>query len=443
MATGDLTDLDGGDSGSTLVALLAAFDSALKSMHKGASRPSYAVAGTKWLDDSADPVWTLNVFDGTQDVPIGQIDSGTHLLTPFLGATPLSTWATKNAAVVRKSSSHTVVDADDGKTIALDTSGGNLDLNLLSVTSRSGFRLNVRNIGTNSFVINVRPNGAEQINGLGGGVVLPVRSGEVGDLVVGDTENLVALSGGPETGLLLGVPVPYFGLSLPSGTLWANGAEQSRVTYQNLFHTLSIRTSASRTSSSQTLTGIADTSLIRVGMPVSGTGIPSSTTVLTVSAGQITISNAATSTGTDEIQVCPCGVGDGSTTFNMPDLRGVVPAGIGNMGGAADRSFLDLTFGADASLRIGATAGVEKVTLTAAQSGRPGVTVPVTGFVETYFAKVAQYEIGGGTPALNSPGSGQTVVANHSLEAIVPSVGASSAHHNTQPTLLCNWVMAF
>jgi microcystin-dependent protein len=58
------------------------------------------------------------------------------------------------------------------------------------------------------------------------------------------------------------------------------------------------------------------------------------------------------------------GVGDGSTTFNLPDLRGRSVAGVDNMGGT-DAGRLDI---ANSS---GTVVGSQYVTLTSAQSGLP------------------------------------------------------------------------
>lgn len=49
--------------------------------NSGIQRPSYAVAGTKWLDTSATP-WVLKYYDGTSDVVIGTIDTTSHIFTP-------------------------------------------------------------------------------------------------------------------------------------------------------------------------------------------------------------------------------------------------------------------------------------------------------------------------------------------------------------------------
>jgi microcystin-dependent protein len=58
------------------------------------------------------------------------------------------------------------------------------------------------------------------------------------------------------------------------------------------------------------------------------------------------------------------GVGDGTTTFNLPDLRGRTVAGLDNMGGS-DAGRLST------ANTLGTTTGTETVTLTSAQSGVP------------------------------------------------------------------------
>lgn len=49
--------------------------------NSGIQRPSYAVAGTKWLDTSATP-WVLKMYDGMSDVALGTVNPTTHLFTP-------------------------------------------------------------------------------------------------------------------------------------------------------------------------------------------------------------------------------------------------------------------------------------------------------------------------------------------------------------------------
>ena len=57
---------------------------ALHSGHSGTSRPSYAVPGMQWINTTTNP-WVLNVFDGTDDVKLGDIDISTNVFTPVAG----------------------------------------------------------------------------------------------------------------------------------------------------------------------------------------------------------------------------------------------------------------------------------------------------------------------------------------------------------------------
>lgn len=50
---------------------------ALLSQNKGATRPSYAAAGTSWLDDSG-TLWVLYLFDGSSDIEIAKINPTSH-----------------------------------------------------------------------------------------------------------------------------------------------------------------------------------------------------------------------------------------------------------------------------------------------------------------------------------------------------------------------------
>ena len=49
--------------------------------NSGIQRPSYAVAGTKWLDTSVTP-WLWKMYDGTSDIMLGTVNPSTHLFTP-------------------------------------------------------------------------------------------------------------------------------------------------------------------------------------------------------------------------------------------------------------------------------------------------------------------------------------------------------------------------
>lgn len=54
------------------------------STSKGNSRPSTAYAGQLWIDDNtpSSTTWTLYCYDGTDDIPLGQVNTTTNVFTP-------------------------------------------------------------------------------------------------------------------------------------------------------------------------------------------------------------------------------------------------------------------------------------------------------------------------------------------------------------------------
>lgn len=68
-------------SGVELAAMLSNFNSALRSAHKGASRPAYAERGTIWVQDTGATVLNMFFFDGVDDILIGTINTTTNAFT--------------------------------------------------------------------------------------------------------------------------------------------------------------------------------------------------------------------------------------------------------------------------------------------------------------------------------------------------------------------------
>lgn len=254
----------------------------------------------------------------------------------------------------------------------------------------------------------------------------------------------------------------------PSGWLLCYGQAISRTTYASLFSAITIQQSGARTNGSPVITGLSDTSNMRAGMPVSGTGIPSSTTITTVDSGtQITLSQNATSSGTNTIVVAPYGVGDGSTTFNVPDRRGRVSVGRDDMGGTAASRMTTAGAGID-GLRLGAVGGAQTHTLTTAQlashthsDGTLATTNPTTvardGWTTTGNAPSPGTSIASGRLVVGSGAieSGETLESIRAAGADMTltgstaadvsgatgSNGSGDAHNNTQPSGIDNWII--
>src|SRR5258706_2702382 len=108
----------------------------------------------------------------------------------------------------------------------------------------------------------------------------------------------------------------------PTGWLECDGSAISRTTFSTLYNALAIQQTCATTNNSPTITGLPSTANMFIWTFVSGTGIPLGATVLSVDSGtQIHINVNATATGTPTISVSPWPLGDGSTTFNIPNTR--------------------------------------------------------------------------------------------------------------------------
>ncbi len=119
------------------------------------------------------------------------------------------------------------------------------------------------------------------------------------------------------------------------------------------------------------------------------------------------------------------GVGDGSTTFNIPDLRGRVIAGQDDMGGVSANRLTGLSGGINGDV-LGGVGGLQSHLLTAAQSGLPEHTHGGT--------RDSDAADPGGTNSRQIRGGTTGGVTGGSKPA-------SSAHNNVQPTIILNYII--
>ena len=137
------------------------------------------------------------------------------------------------------------------------------------------------------------------------------------------------------------------------------------------------------------------------------------------------------------------GAGDGSTTFNLPDLRGRVVAGEDDMGGTSANRLTNQSGGLDGDA-LGATGGAETHTLTEAQLAAHDHFA----FSNTVSTNATAAEVSSTTYGTRSIDDG-TSSSNYRIKATatVASVGLTSnsggggAHNNVQPTIILNYII--
>ncbi|NEU94825.1 phage tail protein [Bradyrhizobium sp. UFLA 03-164] len=144
------------------------------------------------------------------------------------------------------------------------------------------------------------------------------------------------------------------------------------------------------------------------------------------------------------------GGGDGSTTFNLPDKRGRVSAGVDNMGGTYAYRFTPSYFGSYGTL--GVVGGGESHTLSlneipshahANTLSDPGHTHPLSlpsrqlGTISANSqAPIVGIQVNNGSDGSYYASSSSTGVSIANAYA-----GGSAAHAIVQPTICCNYIM--
>lgn len=173
-----------------------------------------------------------------------------------------------------------------------------------------------------------------------------------------------------DTSIAVGSYVLTAATAVPSSKyLFSYGQEVSRSTYSALMAAITIQETATITNGSPTISNLSDTTQIPTGnvAVVEGTGIPGGTTITSCTPTTCTMSSNAAGNGSS-ITVFPYGDGNQSTTFNMPDCRGMSFAGRDNMGGPA-RGKLTATYAGANPDALGAALGSQSYTLQQANLG--------------------------------------------------------------------------
>lgn len=135
------------------------------------------------------------------------------------------------------------------------------------------------------------------------------------------------------------------------------------------------------------------------------------------------------------------GAGDGSTTFNLPDLRGYVIAGKDDMGGtnAGRLSTMPAT-------ALGATGGTQTHVLAVSEMpshNHNGSTGNAGAHAHSYIDSTTVdgngIDFGGSYITTTTVARTTSTVADHAHT--IPAQGGGSAHNNVQPTIIMNKII--
>ncbi len=311
-------------SGTALAVDMNQFRDALHSCHSGTSRPAYAVAGLIWTDTSTTP-YTVYRFDGVSDNLMGYIDQSAHTWMPVIGGglNTVASAATTNIGAVK--ASHVVINGS----VNISSFGSSMVPGQIK-TVVFGAGLTLIHNGTQMNL----PAGGDTVVSAGDRLIVVCTA-------VNNYTIIAHIRQGADTIEPPGVVKEHAGMDLPAGYLWADGALVARATYAALFNAITRQTTGTTSAGSRIITTVGNNTRVGRNMPISIAGAGAAgallqTIVTDVGVGTITILTAATTAVVGAaIIVAPWGLGNGTTTFNLPGRAGRKGVGRDDLSGTA------------------------------------------------------------------------------------------------------------
>ncbi len=182
-----------------------------------------------------------------------------------------------------------------------------------------------------------RPQPAGQTFGLGTyrQVVKDVNGVTIWDNVTSSFGSGGGGSGAFSEGVMVGAIIAWANPVLPPKYLYTAGQAVSRASFPDLLTALTFQQVILCSTGVSTITvptTVSDS--VPIGTPIEASCFAPGVTVSSKASGLLTMSSGATATASVPSVLFPWGNGNGSTTFNVPDLRGRALAGRDNMTGS-------------------------------------------------------------------------------------------------------------
>lgn len=260
-------------------------------------------------------------------------------------------------------------------------------------------------------------------------------------------------------GNLVGTVLPWSGLVAPNQYVFAYGQELARASYPEFYTAITLQANVICSAASNVLSGIADTTQIPIGAPVEvSLCLAPGTTVVSKTSSSVTVSNPSGVSISTTAKFFPWGNGDGSTTFNVPDYRGVVFAGRTNMGGTASSNLTATYYGISPNA-LGAIGGAQSKSITIAQANLPSVNLTTSiasgqgshsHSFSTYTGQQPTFsdtQSGAGAQRLTpSSGGNSYSIANATLPSMTGTTplggsGTAITFSAVQPTVTINYII--
>lgn len=254
-------------------------------------------------------------------------------------------------------------------------------------------------------------------------------------------------------GNLVGTVIPWSGIIPPAQYVFAYGQELPRADYPELFATWTQNASVLCTGGSATLTGLSNTTNIGVGASVEASCLPSGSYVVSKTVTTLVLNQSAFITTNATATIFFYGNGNGTNTFNVPDLRGKVIAGKNNMGGSESTILTQTYFGTNPNA-IGVTGGFQSFTFadnSYLPPYTPSGTITITNGAITTTPVSGTAVFGNGAGGIGVGAGAQATITLTGLQSTqatstavfsgVSNGGTSRPFSRVQPTYMLNYVV--